>query len=142
MDERRLLYVALTRAKEELFLISERTNIPSDFKSFSESASFLNWDDYHAVKLNEESSDTKVVSIIGKTFPIKGILKSSGYKWTPRKQKSSGSWSKRINFDEKKFKEYFTEETWVENADDVQILIYSEGGRLEQELKIWSGKIF
>ena len=142
MDERRLLYVALTRAKEELFLISERTNIPSDFKSFSESASFLNWDDYHAVKLNEESSDTKVVTIIGKTFPIRGILKSSGYKWTPRKQKSSGSWSKRINFDEKKFKKYFTEETWVENADDVQILIYSEGGRLEQELKIWSGKIF
>ena len=142
MDEQRLLYVGLTRAKNQLFLVTEKKDLPFEFKSFSSITSHLNWENYPEVSIGEEDTNIKIVSIVGKTFPLKGILKSSGYKWTPRKQKDSGSWSKRVDFNENNFAEYFSEISVLEGADDIQILIHNEGGKLEKKLQIRNGRVF
>jgi len=139
MDERRLLYVGLTRAKKQLFLVTDKKDIPAEFRKFSEISSHIKWEKYPPVLIGEDGSDIKIVSIVGKTFPLKGMLMSAGYRWTPRKQKNSGSWSKRINFSEIDSIDHFNRTSWIQHADDIQILIYSERGMLETELKVWNG---
>ena len=141
MDEQRLLYVALTRAKEQLFLISDMANTPDALKKFSNNTSFINWDDYRFVGINDEASTAKVVSIVGNTFPIRSVLMSFGYKWVPGKHKSQKAWKQRIDFGSVNFKDYFTEKSWVKNADNIQIIIRSEDGSLEQELEIRDGRV-
>ena len=141
-EEKRLLYVALTRAKSQLYLVGETADLPSISQKFASFVSNINWESYPEVLENvENNSDLKIVSIVGKTYQIKELLKSAGYRWTERKQAQSGSWSKTIDFKGSSFIDFFRASSWVENADDVKILVQSTGGVLETELTIRDGQL-
>ena len=70
------------------------------------------------------------------------MLKSSGYKWTPNKQKRGGSWSRAIKFTHNHYLDHFKEYPWSKVADDVRIVIYSDNGELEKEFEIVNGKLY
>ena len=70
------------------------------------------------------------------------MLKSSGYKWTPNKQKRGGSWSRAMKFTDESFLDHFKESSWTEFADDVRIVILSDNGELEKEIEIVKGKLY
>jgi len=141
MDEQRLLYVALTRAKEQLFLISEVADTPDALKSFATNLSYINWDHYRFYGISDEASTAKIVSIIGNTFPLRSVFKSLGYRWVPGKHKSQQGWKLRIDFGDVSFKEYFAKKSWVKNANNLQIVIRSEDGSFEKKLEIRDGKV-
>ena len=115
--------------------------MPFEYQKFSSGASITDWDNYPPVSTNETNSDIKNVSIFGNTIPIKGMLLSSGYKYHPRRNYDDCSWSRQINFRGKNLDEYFKETTWSKLSDGVRIVISSEAGIFEKELKIWNGKI-
>ena len=133
-EERRLLYVALTRTKKDLYIITD-SNQPSPFLSQIENDSNvidINWQHYRPFGVEGQPktvtvkiSDTGGYKIVGGTFEIKKLLKAHGYKW----QQTSASWVK--NFIEEGFSlESITNETWLENANNVKLEIYNELDKL------------
>ncbi|MFO1389503.1 UvrD-helicase domain-containing protein [Cellvibrio sp.] len=124
-EERRLLYVALTRAIDKLVIITEgRSKSPFLAELESKvSLSAINWDEYPARKGATSRLVVKVGNLKGRggapTFAIKDLLKASGYKY------QSQSWAK--GFPEEGFHiEKVKSELWCASADGVDVQVLDE----------------
>jgi DNA helicase-4 len=140
-EERRLLYVALTRAVDTLVVVTEGRS-KSPFLEELERAmplATIDWAFYHPVR----GLTTRLVVIVGNqerrggapTFAIKDLLKASGYQW-----QSNGwpGWAK--SFPAEGFRtEILKSEVWSEPADGVDVRIFDDTDTLVARFLIESG---
>ena len=131
-EERRLLYVALTRAKETLVVITEGRS-KSLFLEELERATPLaavEWADYPPLLGITTRLVVKVGNQVGRssasTFAIKDFLKASGYQW-----QSTGwpGWAK--SFPVEGFRtDILKSEVWSKPADGIDVRIFDETDKL------------
>ncbi|GHU07003.1 hypothetical protein AGMMS50225_03230 [Betaproteobacteria bacterium] len=129
-EERRLLYVALTRAVDTLVVITDGQS-KSPFLDELERVMPLpaiNWDEYPPVRIL--GATTRLVVKVGNqkghggtsTYAIKDLLKASGYQW-----QSSGwkGWEK--SFTAEGFRiDILKSEVWSKHADGLDVRIFDD----------------
>lgn len=89
-EERRLFYVALTRAVDTLIILTEKHNISPFLQDIISRQSFQDicWNEYPPVKDENSRLTVRVGNLNqhnnGATYAIKDQLKASGYRWDSR----------------------------------------------------------
>ena len=136
-EERRLFYVALTRAAEHLFIFTEtnnaspfleelkcRTNIPS-----------LTWSDYPPLIGATQHITVRVGNQDGQdkngTYAIKKLLKDGGYHWNSIGWKN---WFRTYPANGFSVHQYFDNADWISQAARIEVRFYDE---LETVLAIY-----
>jgi len=134
--ERRLFYVALTRAKNDLFIITE-TGRKSEFLesiSSEEGVQEIDWNEYPS-DLNNEYLAIEIRNQqwkgIQPTYSIKELLKEDGYNWDSNKY----AWLKYIQKDEFCITQIQCE-SWYEKADNIEITVRDETGMIIERILI------
>ena len=126
-EERRLFYVALTRAVEELFILTEKDN----FSPFLEDLelSRLEWFDYPPTKhiairvSNQQGHGTEP------TKTIQSYLRSEGYRWYPK----SKFWYSIRPIEGFSVRKFANQARWSHEADGVEVQFYDG---LENEIAL------
>lgn len=115
-EERRLFYVALTRAAEHLFILTEKNNVSpflEDLKS-KQNISSLNWSDYPPIVGATQRITVMVGNQDGRggdgTYVIKNLLKAECYHWN-----SSGwqNWYRTYPTQGFSVPQYFGNTDWI-----------------------------
>ena len=127
-EERRLFYVALTRAEEDLFILTETDNVSPFLEDLEEkiNMSRLNWSDYPAVL--SPSSDAIITIRVGNqqggfgkgTYAIRSLLKAEGYNWDGDLK----VWHTTEPAAEFSFAAFQSKAEWADNADGIEVRIY------------------
>lgn len=135
-EERRLFYVALTRAESELIVITEKKKESPFIDDIRCELSQLKWDDFPPISEQHE----RVIVQVGNqqykgsspTHTIKDFLKAAGYQW-----QSTGwnSWAKSFPMDEFSI-DLLSKEIWSTNADGIEVRIYDEQDSLLERYQI------
>lgn len=140
-EERRLLYVALTRAEEDLFIFTENRNKSPFLDDLERTANFasINWELFPPL---QGATDRLMVSIGSQegtggspTYAIKDLLKASGYQW-----QSTGwrSWTKTIP--STRFSaEILKSEVWSASADGIDVRIFDATDKLVAQFLVDDG---
>ena len=136
-EEKRLFYVALTRAVDSLFILTEGLKMSPFLKDIisRQDVETINWDDFPAMKDSHDRVTVQVVAGPG-TFNIKDYLKACGYRWKPKPQKC---WQKSYShegFDISKVQR----ELWSSEADGVTIRVADSSGSLMGKYAVKAGK--
>lgn len=140
-EERRLFYVALTRAIEKLVIITDSKNQSPFLGELQKTMPLekIKWDDYPVVCLKSRRLVVKVGNSEhcgGKpTYAIKDQLKACGYQW-----RGSGwpGWVKTFSIDEIQVAS-IQKEVWAEEADGVEVRICDESERVFGRFNIVDG---
>lgn len=140
-EERRLMYVALTRAVDTLVIITEGRNKSPFLETLvvERLLSPIDWSNYPPVS----GAVTRLVVHVGNqthrgmepTFSIKEALKINGYRW-----RSTGNpgWAKTFN--SKDFHlDILKKELWAQGADGIEVCIYDEQETLMDRFYIDNG---
>lgn len=140
-EERRLLYVALTRAVEKLVIITDGRSKSLFLEELERrhSPSVINWADYAPVR----GATTRLVVKVGNqdrrgvapTLAIKDLLKATGYQW-----RSTGwcAWTK--SFPAEGFSvETIRAEIWTEPADGIEVRVFDDTDLLAAHFLIDDG---
>ncbi|WP_350978352.1 UvrD-helicase domain-containing protein [Shewanella sp. AC34-MNA-CIBAN-0136] len=123
-EERRLLYVALTRAENNLFIITDKKE-PSPFLTNIQTSTFMQnieWQQYPPFTTDEQASRITVhvknrgYAETGGTFAIRDLLKACNYKWQP----TTNSWVKTFPQDEFNIN-ILQNEIWFPQASNIEI---------------------
>jgi len=124
-EERRLFYVALTRAVDTLFVITEKQSESSflnDMQGFKfQSVQWLNYsppatvESHKVVKVGNQEHKKPA------TVHIKDQLKGTGYRWSAT---DWPSWNKVVSWDSLSL-EKIMGESWANTADGVEVRICS-----------------
>ena len=160
-EERRLLYVALTRAEEDLFIFTENRKKSPFLDDLEHTANFapINWKLFpplqeamgHPVRVSarsqafsplQRSKDRLTVGIGSQegtggspTYAIKDLLKASGYQW-----QSTGwrSWTKTMP--SARFSaEILKSEVWSASADGIDVRIFDATDKLVAQFLVDDG---
>ena len=124
-EDRRLFYVALTRAVETLFIVTESKN-PSPFLDELNSRteiSVLNWSDYQPFMGvgNIRYITVKISNQIGKssngTYTIRDLLKAEGYRWND----TIKFWYRTYPAEGFSIPEYFDSANWISQAVGIEV---------------------
>lgn len=98
--ERRLLYVALTRAANELLVITEGSVLSPFLEEIERTSRFprLDWRDYPGVVKEDPATFTVLITTepsgqAGGTYSIRHLLKSDQFRWDPAKR----AWQRRVD---------------------------------------------
>lgn len=139
-EERRLFYVALSRAKEDLFILTMKGE-ESPFLSALGKPIPLVWDDYSPVKTDEVSIRVEVCNQRGNyvtppTMLIKEWLKADDYKWDAGRKRWYHFYS-RNDFDISEV----LEQEWTHAADHVYLIQYDENDQIEDAYLFADGNI-
>lgn len=126
-EERRLFYVALTRAVERLFIVTESSD-ESEFLNEIKDQRFMKpieWNNFPQLKRRVPELIVRVEGQLGAggqpTYEIKDLLKAKQFRWNSLNK----CWEKR--FLAKKFNlEIVKQEIWVKEADRIVVKIYDE----------------
>ncbi|MBE9260166.1 3'-5' exonuclease, partial [Dolichospermum sp. LEGE 00246] len=137
-EERRLFYVALTRAVETLFIITESTNSSPFFDELNRRTeiSILNWSDYQTfIGVGTVQYITvKVGNQIGKgsngTYTISHLLKAEGYEWNKTKK----VWYRTYPAEGFSIPEYFNNANCISQAVGIEVRFYDDA---ENELAFY-----
>jgi DNA helicase-4 len=140
-EERRLFYVALTRAIEELVIITNGKSLSQFLQDILKRKSIvpISWNKYFQLKGRE----TQIVVKVGNstpdkrkgTYPIKDLLKASGYRW-----QTTGwlSWTKI--YPSKSFSvDQLKSELWSTEATEVEVRIFNENEELLHRYQVNKG---
>lgn len=140
-EERRLLYVALTRAEEDLFIFTENRNKSPFLDDLERTANFasINWKLFPPL---QGAMGRLVVSIGSQegtggspTYAIKDLLKASGYQW-----QSTGwrNWTKTMP--SARFSaEILKSEVWSASADGIDVRIFDATDKLVAQFLVDDG---
>lgn len=131
-EERRLFYVALTRAVEKLVIITDGRS-KSPFIRQLERGDFMspiNWADYPPIL----GSTSRIVVKVGNqnsrnvtpTFAIKDLLKATGYQW---QSTTWPGWVKSFPTDGFNI-ETLKAELWAKSVDAIEVRIFDGGDKL------------
>ena len=136
-EERRLFYVALTRAVEHLFILTEANNVSpflEDLKSRKTIPS-LNWSDYPPLVGSIKRITARVGNQDGRggttTYAIKDLLKAEGYRWNTTGWKA---WCRTCPAQNFSVQEFLTKAMWISRADGIELRFYDD---LENMLAIY-----
>lgn len=139
-EERRLLYVALTRAVEKLIIITDHGKHPQFLNELKAVRSLtpINWRNYPQVPSLSSKLIVKVGNQKGRgsnnTYDIKEILKQYRYKWYPE---DWPSWAKILA---KEFDiDQLRAEPWVTQADGIEVRICDEVDNVTERYLIDNG---
>lgn len=140
-EERRLLYVALTRAEEDLFIFTENRNKSPFLDDLERTANLasINWELFPPL----QGATGRLVVRIGSqegtwgspTYAIKDLLKASGYQW-----QSTGwrSWTKTMP--STRFSaEILKSEVWSASADGIDVRIFDATDKLVAQFLVDDG---
>lgn len=129
-EERRLFYVALTRAVEKLIIITEGEKVSPFLEGLRQKIQLQNitWDKYPPPPALGEMG-VVVVKITSQpsrgsnpSYSIKDLLKASGYAWESTGRKPWVKGFPSISFDIENVKH----ELWATNADGIEVGIFDE----------------
>lgn len=144
-DDRRLFYVALTRAKEKMVLITERgteSAFLSDLKS-STTVKSIDWSNYPPFKAEGNAGLIRVKKIRFETAPgtyaIRGELKKFKFEWKGQ----SKNWERLVNIEEyhsNNLIEQIKQETWAKQADGIEVEILDGSERLVERYHVHKGR--
>jgi DNA helicase IV len=136
-EERRLFYVALTRAVERLFIVTE-TNKLSPFLEELKSRkniTLLDWLDYPPFVGTIQRIVVKVGNQTGQarkgTYTIKDLLKAEGYSWNITGWQA---WCRTYPAQDFSIEQYFDNAQWISNATGIEVRFYDD---LENILAIY-----
>lgn len=140
-EERRLLYVALTRAVEKLVIITDGRSKSPFLEELErrQPPSALNWAEYSPVR----GTTTRLLVKVGNqdrpgvapTSAIKHLLKATGYQW-----RSTGwcAWTK--SFPAEGFSiETIKAEVWTRPADGIEVRVFNDTDTLAAHFLIDDG---
>lgn len=137
-EERRLFYVALTRAVETLFIVTESKNSSPflDELNSRTKISVLNWSDYQTFigVGNTRYITVKISNQDGKgsngTYTISHLLKAEGYEWNKTKK----VWYRTYPAEGFSIPEYFDNANWISQALGIELRFYDDE---ENELAVY-----
>lgn len=122
-EERRLFYVALTRAVEHLFILTEENNRSPFLEELSSRKKFpsLNWSDYPPLVGSTQRITVKVRNQDGRggngTYAIKDLLKAEGYNWNnPLK-----AWCRTYPAENFSIPQFFDNAEWTSRAVGIEV---------------------
>lgn len=136
-EERRLFYVALTRAVERLFILTETNNVSPFLEELKsrKTISSLNWSDYPPLVGSIKRITIKVGNQDGRggngTYAIKDLLKAEGYRWGTIGWKA---WCRTLPTERFSIQSFFDEAVWISRADRIEVRFYDD---LEKMLAIY-----
>lgn len=140
-EERRLLYVALTRAVETLVILTDGGNKSPFLEDLErrQPPSEINWADYPPIHCTLTRLVVKVGNQDGRggasTFSIKDFLKAAGYQWQPT---GRPVWEK--SFPAEGFSlETLKSVVWAKSADGIEVRICDDTERLVAHYLIDNG---
>ena len=140
-EERRLLYVALTRAEEDLFIFTDKRNKSPFLDDLERTANFssINWELFPPLQGSTDRLTVGIGSQEGTggspTYAIKDLLKASGYQW-----QSTGwrSWTKTMP--SARFSaEILKSEVWSASADGIDVRIFDATDKLVAQFLVDDG---
>ena len=123
-DELNLLYVAITRAKEDLFLFTEAGEEPMSLNDFRSQVSLINWQGFPEVTAEKSSQSVHIIVIRGNTFPIRSILNKLSFRWSTHNK----TWSRRMNLKEDEIENYLLQTNWLPHLTEGTIEVIAENG--------------
>ncbi|MBW4573345.1 MAG: ATP-binding domain-containing protein [Tolypothrix carrinoi HA7290-LM1] len=136
-EERRLFYVALTRAVERLFILTETNNLSPFLEELKsrKNITLLDWLDYPPFVGTIQRIIVKVGNQIGQgtngTFTIKDLLRAEGYSWN-----TTGwlAWCRTYPAQDFSIEQYFDNAQWISHAAGIEVRFYDD---LENMLAIY-----
>ncbi|QSV56928.1 MAG: UvrD-helicase domain-containing protein [Dolichospermum sp. UKL201] len=146
-EERRLFYVALTRAVETLFIITESKNSSPflDELNSRTKISVLNWSDYQTfigvgtiryitVKIGNQDGKGS-----NGTIAIKDLLKAEGYIWKPEVWPA---WCRTYPAEGFSIPEYFDNANWISQAVGIEVRFYDDGENKSEVYRVNQGQYY
>ncbi|MEH2011088.1 UvrD-helicase domain-containing protein [Nostoc sp.] len=127
-EERRLFYVALTRAVEHLFILTETKNFSPFLEELKsrKKINLLDWLDYPPFVGSIQRITVKVGNQAGKggngTYAIRDLLNVDGYSWKPRK----GIWCCTYPGQDFSIQQYFDNAQWISHASGIEVGFYDD----------------
>lgn len=127
-EERRLLYVALTRAIDKLFIVTERQSFSPFIEEMAETMRLnkIDWGKFPAVKSKSMRLLVQIGNQEGRgtspTYAIKDQLRASGYQW---QNTGSTGWTKGFQADGFDIS-LIQREVWASAADGIEVRILDE----------------
>jgi len=129
-EDRRLFYVAITRAKHQLFLITDSRRT-CDFLEMNPLASRIPRLDieklpqWHCESSNALIVLSNITNHVG-TFDVKDEIKASGYRWSDSSNLLNKGWIKKV--EKAHFKiESIEAEVWFRLADGINVRVVDSG---------------
>ncbi len=122
-EERRLFYVALTRAVESLFIITETGNFSPFLDNLQSKMSipFLNWSDCQPVVGETRRITIKISNQKGRggngTFAIRELLRAEGFAWKSELK----YWWRSCLKQGFSVQLFFEATTWISHADGIEV---------------------
>jgi DNA helicase-4 len=134
-EERRLFYVAITRAVERLYILTETNNLSlfvTELQS-RKNISSLNWSDYPPLVGSTKHIIVRVGNQDGGggngTYAIKNLLKNEGYRWN-----GWNAWCRTYPAHNFSVRQYFDDAEWISHATGIEVRFYDD---LEKILAIY-----
>ncbi len=140
-EERRLFYVALSRAKKSLVIFTER-GIESPFLINIQREMKLETIDINILPPPKRNETHYEVSICNKdtqsdgTYAIRSLLRENRYRWNPARK----SWVKHLSAAEFSKQRLFNE-PWIKKANNISVLVSDEFNNLILLIDIEEGII-
>lgn len=136
-EERRLFYVALTRAVERLFILTETNNLSPFLEELNskKNITLLDWLDYQPFVGTRQRITVKVGNQAGQggnsTFKIKNLLRAEGYNWN---KTGWQAWCRTYPAQDFSIEQYFDNAQWISHAAKIEVRFYDD---LENMLAIY-----
>ena len=127
-EERRLFYVALTRAVEHLFILTETNNMSPFVEDLQSriNISLLDWATYDPVVGETRRITVIVTNQNGRgsngTFTIKELLRAEGYEWDSRLK----TWWRNYSAQNFSVQSFFANTQWVSHANGIHLQFYND----------------
>ena len=142
-EDRRLFYVAVTRAKHQLFLITDSRR-PCDFlemNPLTNQIPRLNLEklpQWHSESPNALIVLSNIANYSG-TFDVKDEIKASGYRWSNSSNPLNQGWFKKVEKAQFKIESIETE-VWFRLADGIKVRVVDSGSNeVIDERNIYNG---
>ena len=136
-EERRLFYVALTRAVEDLFILTETEEVSPFLEDMQKNIRLpkLKWSDYPPLEGETKYFAIRVGNQHGRgfkpTMAIKDLLKAEGYGW----DKESKTWYTLRPAEGFSVKSFADQTNWSDAAVGIEVRFYDD---LEDEIAIYN----
>lgn len=118
-EERRLFYVALTRAAEELFILTEKDSFSPFLEDLEKNIERLKWSDYPPL---EGNITIRVGNQNGRgtepTIAVKNLLRDEGYSWNGK------TWHSTRPEEGFSVGEFAKQARWSNSSDGIEVRFY------------------
>lgn len=137
--ERRLFYVAITRPKHELYLLTRSQEESPFLHELRDQFCSLKWDDYPPLSGEIQRIVVRLSNIYqgieGGTHGLRHYLKQSGYRWNPE----GLSWSRSFASKGFTFSGWLEQSSWLPQANGINLYFEDDQGEILARYVLMSG---